>query len=56
MAEVIGVVAAGIGIMPTVVELGASIVKLRELYQEFKNAPSDLLELVQEIEGMSALL
>jgi len=56
MAEVFGVVAAGVGLISATVELGASITKLKDLYQEYNNAPSRLLELVFEVDSMYALL
>lgn len=52
MAEVIGVVAAGVGF----VQLAASITKLKDLLQEFKDAPNSLLELIRKVDGMTALL
>lgn len=50
MAEVIGIVASGIAIGQATAALTSSLLKLKSLWNEFRDVPDDLLHLVRELE------
>lgn len=56
MAEVIGVVSGAITFATVVVQLGKSIVTLRNCWNQLNDAPEDIRRLVREIELLSLIL
>ena len=50
MAEVIGIVASGIAIGQATTAITSSLLKLKSLWNEFRDVPEDLLHLVHELE------
>jgi hypothetical protein len=50
MAEVIGIVASGIAIGQATTAITSSLLKLKSLWNEFRDVPDDLLHLVHELE------
>ena len=50
MAEIIGIVASGIAIGQATAALTSSLLKLKSLWNEFRDVPEDLLHLVHELE------
>jgi hypothetical protein len=56
MAEVIGIVSGAITFATVIVQIGNTITKLKECYDDLRNAPDDLRKLVQEIELFGFIL
>jgi len=56
MAEVIGIVASGIAIGQATAALTSSLLKLKSLWNEFRDVPNDLLHLVHELEIVCLVL
>lgn len=56
MAEVFGIAAAGIGIAPAAFELDKSTEKLREYCRSVRSAREDIQDLVDEVDGLQAVL
>jgi len=53
---VVGLVAAGAGLMSLAVQLGESAIKLKRLYNMAKNAPATIQNLVDDLETMRLVL
>ncbi|KAJ5885423.1 hypothetical protein N7495_009933 [Penicillium taxi] len=56
MAELVGAIASGITLVTAVVQVGQSILTLKEWLDEVHNAPEDLRSLVRELELFSLVL
>jgi hypothetical protein len=56
MAEVIGVVSGAITFATVLVQIGKTIITLKECYNDLRDAPDDLRKLVQQIEIFSKIL
>jgi hypothetical protein len=50
MAEVIGIIASGVAIGQATTAITSSLLKLKSLWNEFRDVPEDLLHLVHELE------
>ena len=55
MAE-LGIVASGLGVASFAIQVGDSIMKLKNLWDAFKEAPADIKCLLEEIEILSLVL
>lgn len=56
MAEVIGVVSGAITFATVLVQIGKTIITLKECYHDLRDAPDDLRKLVQQIEIFGKIL
>lgn len=56
MAEVIGVVSGAITFATVLVQIGKTIITLKECYHDLRDAPDDLRKLVQQIELFGKIL
>lgn len=56
MAEVVGIVASGISIGTLVAQIGSSIVTLKNHWDAVKEAPRNLIDLLEEIEDLRIIL
>lgn len=56
MAEVLGAVASGLAVQQTAGEITKTLFKLRELYEQIKDAPEKIQDLLADIESFTALL
>ena len=56
MAEVLGIVAGGIGIASFVVEIADSLIKLKDFAVSVKSAPEELKYLLQSVEDLNRIL
>lgn len=56
MAEVLGIVASGISVASIVIQIGDSIVKLKEFWSAIKRAPEEVKYIIEEIETLSLIL
>ena len=55
MAE-LGIVASGLGVASFAIQVGDSVMKLKNLWDAFKEAPADIKCLLEEIEILSLVL
>ena len=56
MAEVVGVVASGIGIGTLAAQIAGNIIKLKSYWDQVKDAPEDIRDLVEELEVLNHTL
>ncbi|KGO60495.1 hypothetical protein PEX2_086770 [Penicillium expansum] len=56
MAEVIGVVSGAIKFATVIVQIGKTVITLKECYDDLRDAPDDLRKLVQQIEIFGKIL
>jgi hypothetical protein len=56
MAEMLGVVAGGMGIASLAIQIGDGVTKLRDFCNAVKEAPEEVKYLVEEIETLSIVL
>jgi len=56
MAEIVGVVASGISIGTLAAQVASSIIKLKSLWNEVRDAPEDIKDLIDEIELLNNIL
>jgi len=56
MAEILGAVAAGIGIASFVIQIGDSVAKLKGFIGLMKEAPTELRSLIERVENLNKLL
>lgn len=56
MAEVLGVIASGFGVVSLAIQVAESINKLKALYSLIQSAPTELILLLDELETLSLIL
>ena len=56
MAEIFGAVASGAGLASLAIQLGESALKLKSLYDRFKDAPNSLSTISHDLETLALLL
>ncbi len=56
MAEVIGLVSGGAGLLSLAIQLGESATRLKTFYEKVKNGPNTILELSHDLETLSLAL
>jgi hypothetical protein len=56
MAEIVGVVASGISIGTLAAQVASSIIKLKSLWNELRDAPDDIKDLIDEAEILNNIL
>ncbi|KAI1332428.1 hypothetical protein F5Y16DRAFT_357765 [Xylariaceae sp. FL0255] len=56
MAEALGVAASGIAVAQIATQVGASIIKLKRLWNELKDVPSSILDLLDQIDCLNSTL
>lgn len=56
MAELLGTVTIGISVAALAIQVGKSLVKLKLLWNSFKDIPEDMVLLIEEIEDLNQLL
>ena len=56
MAEVVGIVASGIGIGTLAAQIAGKIIKLKSCWDQIKDAPEDIRDLVEELEVLNHTL
>ena len=56
MAEVLGAVASGISIVTLAAQIAASVVKLKSYWNQIKDAPEDIMLLIDELDDLRLLL
>jgi hypothetical protein len=55
MAEVLGIISSGVAIGKATAAIPNSLIKLNELWNEFRDVPEDLVFLVRQIEILHLL-
>jgi hypothetical protein len=55
MAEVVGIISSGIAIGQATAAIAKSLVKLKDLWNEFRDVPEDLVFLVRQVEILRLL-
>lgn len=56
MAEMLGIVASGMGIASLAIQIGDNVIKLRDFLNAVKEAPEEVKYLIEEIETLSLVL
>ena len=56
MAEIVGVVASGISIGTLAAQVANSLIKLKSLWNELRDAPDDIKDLINEVEILNTIL
>lgn len=56
MAEVLGIVASGLAVQQTAVQLAQSLIRLRQLWAEIRDAPVQIQDLMTDLSAFTALL
>ena len=56
MAEMLGIVASGMGIASLAIQIGDSLIKLKDFWDAVKEAPEEVKYLIEEIETLSLVL
>ncbi|KAK6948976.1 hypothetical protein Daesc_009048 [Daldinia eschscholtzii] len=56
MAEALGVAASGIAVAQIAIQVGGAVVKLKQLWDEVKNVPDDIADLMDQIDCLDPIL
>jgi hypothetical protein len=56
MAEIVGIVASGISIGQLAGQITSSVIKLKSYWDQIKETPHDILDLIEEIEDLNLVL
>lgn len=56
MAEVLGIIASGMAVGQLAVSITSSIIKLKEYWDQVKDAPGEILQLLLEIDSLNLIL
>lgn len=56
MAEILGAVASGISVLQLAGQVAKSVIKLKDYWDQIKEAPAEIVYLLQEIESLNLIL